>query len=313
MTNLRALGFAILAAVLGVAPLAGQCLPAFNISVYTDGSVSGDLSTVYGYSNAVDRSQLCNCLHSNYQSQSTLYGPNGSQAGSTESGMESSVSTATDGVGGAYDLVGMQSLNCSCAGLIKTGGGVPIPVCPQSVSVSSQMQFGLQAGLPGCPGLGCMNYPTYLTGFGEVTVMTLAPTNMNWTYADIEEASSVVNGSNTCPVGVNLGAPCNATNNLQVGQNQAGLLSFGWPLPALASPTYSSFYDSHTLYSTADLLAGQLVGCQVACAQTYWCGPPSAPGSTQLGSFTVTKSLSPWLVVNTNPAVAGTLVSGTTQ
>ena len=48
------LAFVIAAMLLSAAPLAAQCQMQFNISFYIDGSVSDDLSTVYGYGNYVD-------------------------------------------------------------------------------------------------------------------------------------------------------------------------------------------------------------------------------------------------------------------
>ncbi len=60
------LAFVIAAMLLSAAPLAAQCQMQFNISFYIDGSVSDDLSTVYGYGNYVDNSTLCGCTHSDY-------------------------------------------------------------------------------------------------------------------------------------------------------------------------------------------------------------------------------------------------------
>lgn len=81
------LGFTIPAILLSVAPLAGQCQMVYNVSVYNDGSVSQDLSTVYGYSNAADNSTLCSCAHSNYQTTATVYAPDGSSGTSQQGGL----------------------------------------------------------------------------------------------------------------------------------------------------------------------------------------------------------------------------------
>ncbi|HTS65611.1 MAG TPA: hypothetical protein VMH28_26495 [Candidatus Acidoferrales bacterium] len=126
-------GFALAAVLLSAAPLAGQgCQMQFSVSVYTDGSVSDDLSTVYGYSNFVDNSTLCSCTHGNYGSQVSIYPPSGSSASNQQSGTESSTYISTFGTLGTYTVVGLGSLTCSCFGPVQTGGS-PTPVPVQAV------------------------------------------------------------------------------------------------------------------------------------------------------------------------------------
>lgn len=100
----------------------------YNISVYTDGSVSDDLSTVYGSSNFVDNSTLCGATHSNYQSIVTIYAPGGSDVSQQDPGTESSTQIATNGTLGTYNVVGEASLYCSAAEEQIQSGGPQTPV-----------------------------------------------------------------------------------------------------------------------------------------------------------------------------------------
>jgi hypothetical protein len=122
------------------------------------------------------------------------------------------------------------------------------------------------------------NFPTYLTGIGLETIMTLGPSSVDWSGTQIQETAGMT--SNTCPPSV---SACSATNGFQVGVNQGGLTSFGYSIPTL--PSSSSFYDEHVIVSTTDLLAAGPNSCQIVCAQTYTCAGAS------IGSFTVTKTL----------------------
>lgn len=56
----------------GAARLSAQCEPLMNLSVYADGDVSDDGSTVYGWSSASDHSTLCTCIHSDYETYAIL-------------------------------------------------------------------------------------------------------------------------------------------------------------------------------------------------------------------------------------------------
>ena len=134
MCNIRLLCLAGLALVFSAAPLTAQCHMQYNVSVYTDGSVSGDLSTVYGSSSFVDNSTLCGATHSNYQSLVTIYAPGGSNVSNQNSGMESNTSMLTNGVLGTYDVVGDAYLDCSIGGEIESGG--PSYDVPVTASVS---------------------------------------------------------------------------------------------------------------------------------------------------------------------------------
>jgi len=106
-----------------VVPLGAQCQMQYNVSVYADGSVSDDLSTVYGYSNFVDSSIRCGATHSSYSSITTIYPPSDSSAQHQTSGTESNVQIATNGVQETYEVEGDASLYCSAArSQIESGG-----------------------------------------------------------------------------------------------------------------------------------------------------------------------------------------------
>jgi hypothetical protein len=115
MRRLRLLGFTITALLLGAASLAAQCDEAFLFSVYNDGSVSFDATTVYGYTSTIDASTLCSCAHSVYMAYANLYDSNFTLlASSGEAGFSSSVSALTDGVLGNYASSGVGTAFCSC-------------------------------------------------------------------------------------------------------------------------------------------------------------------------------------------------------
>lgn len=115
MRTIRLLALLAIAALSSATRLAAQCMPQFNISVYSDEDVSPDGLTVYGYSSAEDSSTLCTCVHSGYQTTAYLEAPDGSLVDETQSGETSSVSTSNDDEG-AYSSAGVVTLNCSCAG-----------------------------------------------------------------------------------------------------------------------------------------------------------------------------------------------------
>lgn len=128
MRKIQLFKLVIPALLLSAAPLAAQCRMAYSVSVYTDGSVSDDLSTVYGYSNFVDNSTLCGYTHSNYQSIVTIYAPDGSYVSNQNAGTESSTNVATSGSLGTYNVVGTASLYCSGAEEQIQSGGPSTPV-----------------------------------------------------------------------------------------------------------------------------------------------------------------------------------------
>jgi hypothetical protein len=130
MRHLRLLQFTITALLLTAAPLAAQCTPVFSFSVYNDGSVSGDGTTVYGNTSTEDTSTLCTCSHSAYIAVAALYDPDGTYLGETEeSGFSSSTSAATDGVSGNYQSSGAGAAYCSCLQGEFGGGRHNIPDC----------------------------------------------------------------------------------------------------------------------------------------------------------------------------------------
>lgn len=115
MKHLRLIGCITTVLLLSATHLAAQCEPAFSFSVYSDGSVSADGSTVYGYTSTEDTSTLCSCVHSDYVAYAILYAPDGSEIGAeSDSGFESSVSALTSGVSGTYEANGAGTAYCSC-------------------------------------------------------------------------------------------------------------------------------------------------------------------------------------------------------
>lgn len=133
--------------LLFAASLWGQCSMVYNVSVYNDGSVSGDYSTVYAYSTTSDNSTLCGCGHGNYQTTTTVYSPNGTPNSSSSAGMSSYVAVPTNGLMGTYTIVGGASLFCSCAGTV--GGGGPSSSVVVQPTVSIQVEASKQQGTSG--------------------------------------------------------------------------------------------------------------------------------------------------------------------
>ena len=137
MRTLRLLGFTIIPLLLGAAPLAAQCTEAFTFSVYNEGSVSFDASTVYGYTSTIDSSTLCSCAHSAYMAYANLYDSNGTLLGSSgEAGFSSSVSALTDGVSGGYGSSGAGTAFCSCLEGYFGGGGTSYSITPPAPRIT---------------------------------------------------------------------------------------------------------------------------------------------------------------------------------
>jgi hypothetical protein len=167
--------FTILAGLtlLSVAPLAGQCQPQMIVSVYSDGSVSADGSTVYGYSTTTDTSTLCGCVHSNYQTTAELIPPSGSDVKSTQSGEAATVMMSTNGVHGTYYAIGTVSLNCSCAGLVYGGGpSNPINPPPPTITGIADNSTGSNTIYTGDSGYLAI-YGSALTAWGQTPTPTV--------------------------------------------------------------------------------------------------------------------------------------------
>lgn len=153
MPNLRLLLLTLTTVLGGAGPLLGQCQMLYNVSVYSDGSWSSDLSAVYGWSNTVDNSTLCWCTHYSYQTTAYLYDPYGDQVSSTQAGMESTVSMAINGLMGTYPVRGTVAFYCSCFGAAGGGGpetpvDVPIPTTLTIVSGTSVQSTESSVGCP---------------------------------------------------------------------------------------------------------------------------------------------------------------------
>lgn len=135
---MRALSlFAVLtmAALLNVARLSAQCEPVMNLSVYADGDVSDDGSTIYGWSSASDDSTLCTCSHSDYETYAVLELPDGTYVTGSQAGGSASVSYSDDGVEGSYTASGALTLVCTCYGNLGAGSsGYSIPPPPPEIT-----------------------------------------------------------------------------------------------------------------------------------------------------------------------------------
>lgn len=83
----------------------------YNISVYSDATLSADFQTIYGVSTTVDQSS--GCYHSGYATTSAVYGPNG-PVGSAAGGMVAHVNVPTNGVLDSFRVVGAVNFTCSC-------------------------------------------------------------------------------------------------------------------------------------------------------------------------------------------------------
>jgi hypothetical protein len=270
MKHLPRLEFTIAALLLSAAPLAGQCTPVFSFSVYNDGSVSADETTVYGYTSTEDTSTLCSCSHSAYIAMAALYDPNGTYLGETEqSGFSSSTSAATDGVSGNYQSSGAGAAYCSCLQGEFGGGGTMYPIavlCPTTISLASTQALNLSYA-----------YPTKKTGIGIMTTMQVG-SGMNG--ASVYESLS---GTNYCPSGFS--SACNGMGTPFIvgpgsSYNASGY-SFGAPYSGSGN---NQFLDEHYFVDTVDDLAGQIstYSCTQVCTQTYSaCNKP-------IGTFTVT-------------------------
>jgi hypothetical protein len=285
MRQLRPLGFMIAVMLFGAAHVGAQCTPAFTFSVYIDGSVSADDSTVYSYTSFEDTSTLCTCTHSGYTAVAYLYDPSGTVvAGSSESGFSASASAPTNGVSGTYEASGVALAYCSCFGGEVGGGGTDVPLtveCPQTITISSTFdQLTFNFNVSG-------NYPTFLTGFGIVATMQVGPGSLDG--ATVTEnvtlaTSSCRNYNVSSPPPDNTPAPdpCTpaAPNGFLVGPGGGGSL-FGINFPASGS---NQFDDYHLYGLSWDLFWQYSLGttCTVTCAQTYYaCGKA-------IGSFTIT-------------------------
>jgi hypothetical protein len=145
MSRISILAIGVVAALLGAAPLAAHCQMQYNVSVYTDGSVSDDASTVYGYSNFVDNSTRCGCVHSNYEAFITIYAPDGSYASTYNGGTEVGTQMATTAGTGTYNVEIQPQLYCSCAQqTIKTGSPF-FPVTVDCILKASPTAFTIAA------------------------------------------------------------------------------------------------------------------------------------------------------------------------
>lgn len=311
MRQIRPFAFMVAALLLSAAHLAAQCEPAFSFSVYDDGSVSADGSTVYGYTSTEDTSTLCSCVHSDYEAYAILYAPDGSEIGEdTASGFEASVSAPTNAVSGTYEAAGAGTAYCSCLEGYFGGGGSDVPLtvqCPETISVSSTTgQFPFNASLPN-------NFPSWLTGFGMKAYMQVAPDPPTGTLNGTMVTESVTFSSSSCGDGSDLGsvfyyypggggtpAPnlCVGSSTFTVGPSGAGNAGGNAFGTAYSGAGTDQFIDTHVYALGWDMLgqSGAPSSCTVTCAQTY-----SACGKT-IGRFTISAAF-------THTSISGTPIT----
>jgi hypothetical protein len=113
---------AIIAAICLAAPVSAQMV--IRLSVYSQTTLSVDGTTVYGVTDSSDNSILNGtpCSHSDYQTQTLLITPQGSQYQSPwAAGFAATMDVPFDDDSGYYTEVGTMSFSCSCAGLIEAG------------------------------------------------------------------------------------------------------------------------------------------------------------------------------------------------
>jgi hypothetical protein len=260
----------IAALLLSAAPLAAQCTPVFSFSVYNDGSVSADGSTMYGYTSTEDSSTLCSCSHSGYTAVAAVYDPNGTMLGESEqSGFSSSVSELMDGVSGNYQSSGGGVAFCSCLNGYFGGGGTIYYVavtCPTTISLAGTQSLPLANA-----------YPSSKTGVGIMATMQVASGSLNGSLV-----TESLTGTNSCPAGVANACVGGSTFTVGPGSpyNGAGTV-FGTSYSGAGN---NQFLDQHTFTSSGDVLSGQTsaYSCQQTCTQTY-----SACG-TSIGGFNLT-------------------------
>jgi len=162
------------AAMLSGATRLAACTTVMNISVYSDGDVSPDGATVYGWSTTEDNSTLCTCSHSDYQATAELETPGGSYINNTQSGETVSVSTPTDGVEGTYYAFGLAGLHCSCAGNIGAGWTqFAIPPPPPRITGIVDNSTGSTTISQGTSGYLAI-FGTALTAWGETPTPTVS-------------------------------------------------------------------------------------------------------------------------------------------
>jgi len=291
MRYLRLLGTAVTALLLGVTPLAAQCTPVFSFSVYSDGSVSADETTVYAYTSAEDTSTLCGCVHSAYTAYATVYDPNGTWLGdSQESGFESSVSALTDGVSGNYEVSGAEIAYCNCRqGDVGGGGAVTVAVsCPTTISVAGSQNLMLSNAFS----------QGYRTGVGNMFTMQVGPGNMNGAVVSELAGAST---SYTCPVNPN---PTSFSGNFTVGPGNP-LNASGSYLGTLYSGSGNNqFLDRNSFSFNYDFLSGQ--SANYSCTAT-WPHTFSACNKT-IGSFTVTTTFTHSSMFGTPVTLVGSTV-----
>lgn len=267
MKHLKPLAAAFAALLFGSAHLVAQCEPVFSFSVYNDGSVSADQTTIYGYTTTEDTSTLCSCVHSQYTVYAIVYDPNGTLLGeSEESGFSGSVSALVDGVSGDYQVAGAGTAYCSCPQGYFGGAGSVYPIaltCPTTISLSSQTAAQLDAGnVSG----------GILTGIGMIAILTVGPGSpASYNGAAVKE--TITNGPVLCtnPPStsqiISQGLVCVGNSTFTVGPGSYAIF-YGTDSPVTAN---GQFWDKHGTITGYDVLGGQSANfsCQISCIQSY--------------------------------------------
>lgn len=206
--------FTLIVAAMLPGAAAAQCTMAFNISVYEDGSVSGDYSTIYGYSNFIDNSQTCGCSHNYYESTVYISDPNGVELSSSQqAGQSSNTSAAINGNLGTYEVYGDSQLVCSCKGQINVPGnpgGYPV----QASAILSVVVTQLTCS------------PPLMRTSGSCQFVVGASANGNWT-GTVSGTITISDPANPSNVLLSDGAMGNPsiTFSLTAGQSTTGSCS----------------------------------------------------------------------------------------
>jgi hypothetical protein len=194
------------------------------------------------------------------------FGPNIIYSGDSTIG---TVSTLAIGTSISTD----SSSGAAAAAESACDAGPPPPPCPTGITVANVVTKALPD----------FDHPSWLTGVGILTLMTVTGPASDYTGAILTETVAPV--SNSCPANIQAYTsfpPINAAahSDFFVGATAE------WEGQAHASAA-NSFYDSHKLILNVDILGLTNVGsCKATAKQTYTCnGQP-------IGTFTLTNNYS---------------------
>jgi hypothetical protein len=142
------------------------------------------------------------------------------------------------------------------------------PGCPTSIVISNTISQPLSN-----------DFPSFLTGVGILTSMTVGPSNGN--FSSIQITENVTPTGNSCPTSIQ-----QYTNFPTITDSSSGTFSLGatavWEGNSYTSVT-NSFYDAHIFKSTTNIIGlSNVTSCRSTATQVYKCnGQP-------LGEFFLT-------------------------